>query len=251
MLGKILGGGLGWAVGGPIGGILGVAFGSLFDKVKSAKNTPDQRYESTAKGDFGASLIVLSAAVMKADGKVLKSELNFVKQFFQGQFGPEETIQLLGLLKNVLNQSINIAEVCLQIKQNTNYEIRLQLLHYLFGIAKSDGQIDQTEVNTILSIAQYLGIAEHDFKTIFYSFQFRNQNGQHQTNATSKLDDAYKVLGVTVESSENEVKTAYRKLAKLHHPDKVSHLGEKVTAAAQEKFQAIQDSYETVKSSLN
>ena len=84
--GKWLGGGLGWAFAGPIGGILGFAIGSMFD---NAGKTEYQRiYQSTdprnrtEAGDFSASLLILAAAVMKADGKVLKSELNFVKNFF-------------------------------------------------------------------------------------------------------------------------------------------------------------------------
>ena len=77
--GKWIGGGLGWAFGGPIGGILGFMFGSMVDGM----NRGTAEYTGTRTGDFSVSLMVLAAAVMKADGKVVKSELDYVKNFLK------------------------------------------------------------------------------------------------------------------------------------------------------------------------
>src|SRR4051812_29309481 len=93
--GKWLGGGLGWALGGPLGGVLGFALGSAFDAAsvtvqKSDGTTYRPGRYSTHVGDFAASLLVLSAAVMKSDGKILKSELEYVKKFLALQFGEEQ-----------------------------------------------------------------------------------------------------------------------------------------------------------------
>ena len=95
--GKWIGGGLGWAFGGPIGAILGYAIGSMFD---GASDSPylhaRQHGGATRSGDFGISLLILAGEVMKADGKVLKSELDYIKTFFVQQFGVEDTkIKLL------------------------------------------------------------------------------------------------------------------------------------------------------------
>ena len=83
---KWVGGGLGWVFGGPIGAILGVALGSMFDGMSSGK----YEYQNSPRGNFALSLLVLSAAVMKADQKVVRSELEYVRSFFVNQFGSEE-----------------------------------------------------------------------------------------------------------------------------------------------------------------
>ena len=110
--GKWIGGGLGWAFGGPIGGILGFVFGSMYDGMQGGKYAYDpyrsgqtqqaQPYTQTQRGDFSASLLVLAAAVMKADNRVLKSELEFVRKFFIQQFGVDSANENINLLKEIL-----------------------------------------------------------------------------------------------------------------------------------------------------
>ena len=113
--GKWLGGGLGWALGGPLGGIIGFALGSAFDGSETLNTENNQR---TSNGDFAMSLLVLSAAVMKSDGKMLKSELDFVKDFFTKQFGQENAAQQILMLKEILKKEIPLFDVCNQIKHH-------------------------------------------------------------------------------------------------------------------------------------
>ena len=144
--GKWVGLGLGWALGGPIGGVLGLVFGSMFDGMQSGTyeyqagahpyGTAGQQQTRTRPGDFAASLVVLAAAVMKADGKVVKAELDYVKQFFNQQFGGQLAGENILLLREVLKQDINVRDVATQIKQFMDHSARLQLLHFLFGISK-------------------------------------------------------------------------------------------------------------------
>ncbi len=60
-------------------------------------------------------------------------------------------------------------------------------------------------------------------------------------------DDAYKILGIEKDASDDDVKKAYRSMAMKHHPDKVANLGEDVRKAAEEKFKSIQNAYERIK----
>jgi DnaJ like chaperone protein len=228
--GKWIGGGLGWAFGGPIGAILGFAMGSVLDGVRIEKTF----YKGTARGDFAMSLLVLSAAVMKADGKVVKSELEYVRNFFLSQFGTEETNRLIQILKEVLNQEINIRDVSVQVGQFMDYPSRLQLLHYLFGIASADRQIDKSEEQVIEQISGYMGIDPSDFASIKAMF-VRN------------INSAYDILELTPDATDEEVKKAYRRLAIQYHPDKVAHLGEDIKRAATEKFQNLNAAYDQIK----
>lgn len=227
--GKWIGGGLGWAFGGPLGAILGFAVGSMFEG--SSNTNP---YKGSARGDFAMSLLVLSAAVMKADGKVVKSELDYVKRFFVNQFGVDEAERLILMLRNILNQEINIQEVSAQIGQYMDYPSKLQMIHYLFGIASADESYHQDEVDVIERIAGYMGIRSGDFNSIRAMF-------------VKNINSAYDILEILPSATNEEVKKAYRKLAVEYHPDKVAHLGDDIHKAATAKFQTLNAAYEQIK----
>jgi DnaJ like chaperone protein len=235
--GKWLGTGLGWAFGGPLGGVLGFALGSLFD-ASDVKDDGSTTIRHSAPrqggGDFTVSLLVLSAAVMKSDGKTLKSELDFVKKFLASQFGEEQAQEQLLILKEILKQEIPLHEICLQIKQFMPHSQRLQIIHYLFGISKADGHVHELELQTIHTIANYLGVRAADFESL-KAMYFKDTNSD------------YKILEIEPSVSDDEVKKAYRKMAVKFHPDKVAALGEEVQKAANEKFQKVQQAYENIK----
>jgi len=235
--GKWIGGGLGWAFGGPMGALLGFAIGSMFDNAEQVEHNPRWKVHGSSRtrtGDFGLSLLILAAAVMKADGKVLKSELDYVMRFFEQQFGKKDTAEHMLLFREILKQEVDVAEVCLQIRSNMGIHARLQLLHFLFGISKADGHVDKSEVDLIEQISNYLGIASKEFLSIRAMF-FKDANA------------AYKVLEIDANVSDVEVKKAYRRMAIKYHPDKLGHLGLEFQKAAKEKFQKVAEAYETIK----
>ncbi|MDQ3110936.1 MAG: TerB family tellurite resistance protein [Bacteroidota bacterium] len=241
--GKWVGGGLGWAFGGPIGALLGFTIGAMFDEAKLTVSqfnpggpfaeTPG--YNSrTAQGDFAVSLLVLTAAVMKSDGRVVKSELDYVKKFLVAQFGEEQTLKLLPVLKNLLEQDIPVRDVCLQIRQYMPEAQRIQLLHYLFGISKADGNVDQKEAKLIEEISDYMNIERPDFESV-RAMYWRN------------VDSDYKILEVEPNATDDEVKKAFRRMAVKYHPDKVIDLGEAAQKNAKEKFQMVQEAYDNIR----
>jgi DnaJ like chaperone protein len=238
IFGKWLGGGLGFVMGGPIGGLLGFLVGSMIDGTTVHTSTYTSGAVRTSQGDFGMSLLVLVAAVMKADGKVVKSELDYVKQFFVRQFGQESAKQALLMLKDILKQNIPVRDVCLQIKGNMDYSSRLQLLHLLFNVSLADTIIDSSEIAIIEKISSYLGVASSDFLSIRNMF-------------IPETDSSYKILEIEGSSSNDEVKKAYRRMAMKYHPDKVSHLGDDVRKSADEKFARVNEAYEKIKKERN
>jgi len=229
---KWIGGGFGWAIGGPIGAIIGFALGSAIDSLRFER--PEDKYPGTTPGDFAATLLVLSAAIMKADGKIMKSELDYVKRFYTAQFGEQKTLHYLRLLKNILEQDFSLTDVCFQVKTNMDYHSRIQILHYLFGIAASDGEISRAEAEVIAQIANCSGISTDDFNSVKAMF-------------VKDVNTAYNILGINPDASIPEIKKAYRNLAVKYHPDKLVHLGEEFQNAAKEKFQKVNEAYETIK----
>ncbi len=234
--GKWIGGGLGWAFMGPLGGIIGFALGSMLDGDDSSRSrmTRPSQAGQTQRGDFMSSLIVLVAAVMKADGKILKSELDYVKVNFQQSFGPDAAVEATQILKDVLKQNIPVEEISKQIARNMDYSSRLQLLHFLFGISKADGHVSDSELKLIERISYYLEINSSDFNSVQGTFH-------------DNLDSAYTILEVNENATEEELKKAYRKMAVKYHPDKVAYLGDDVKNKANEKFKKLNAAYERIK----
>jgi DnaJ like chaperone protein len=229
---------------------LGFAIGSLIDQYQQAAKTgqsgagagagygqdPFDFYRrQSSMYDLPTMLMALSAAVMKADGKVLRTELDYVKNFFSAQFGKQFNATHLQTLKQFLDApSIPLQDICSDIRSRMTQEVRVQLVHYLFGIAKADGDVGTAEINVISRIATMLGIPAVEFESLRNMF-YRN------------VDSDYKILGIDEKATDDEVKKAYRKMAVAHHPDKVAHMGEEYLKGAKEKFQQIQDAYEAIK----
>ncbi len=248
--GKWIGAGLGGYAGGPIGAIIGFVLGSAFDAAsggKGAQNPYSQSdpygYNKTTigrptTGGYAMSLLVLVAAIMKADGKTMKSELNFVKEFFTRNFGAQSANEAVKLLYDLLQQNIPVTDVCHQIRANADYSSRLELMHFLFGIAQADTAINKEELKIIAHIGVSLGISSQDYESIKAMF-------------VKNADAAYKILEITPDASEEDIKRAYRDMAKKFHPDKVSYLGDDFQKAAKEKFQKVNEAYEEIKKQRN
>jgi DnaJ like chaperone protein len=244
---KWLGAGLGFTVGGPIGAAIGFALGSFIDKFeiddfnqkqidynkeKSKKTSNAQA--NTQSGDFEMSLLVLASIVIKADGKVDQRELNFVRSQFLSMYGKERANNAFKLFKGVVKKDVSARQVCIQIREHMSHASRLQLLHFLFGIAKADEFVSQKEIDEIRKISGYLYINQNDYESIKAMFYDASGN-------------AYKILEIEKSASNEEVKSAYRKMVKKYHPDKLRDLGEEHLKGAKEKFQSIQDAYEKIK----
>jgi len=236
--GKWIVGGLGWVMGGPIGGLLGFLVGSMVDSTTSQASSYTSIDKHTTPGAFGVSLLVLIAAVMKADGKVVKSELDYVKQFFVRQFGKESAKEALMMLRDLLKKDIPLKDVCSQIGRNMDYSSRLQLLHLLFNVSIADGMIHQSEADIIERISGYLGVGTSDYLSIKNMFM-------------PETDSSYKILEIEKPASNDEIKKAYRKMAMKYHPDKVSHLGDDFRKSAEEKFKKVNEAYEKIKKERN
>ena len=224
---QILWGSLGWAFGGPIGGILGVIFAGSSDKNY-------RQVKQSQAGDFMVSLLVLFAKVMKADGKLLKSELDYVKRFLKRNLSMQQAKVFIKMFQEILKQEYSTAEVCRQIQRSMDHPSRLELMHVLFGLSASDGEIHPEEVRVIHTISGYLNISNKDYESIKAIF-------------IKDIDSTYKILEIDPSVSDNDVKKAYRKMAVKYHPDKVAHLGKEIQKTAEEKFKAVSDAYSEIK----
>ena len=237
-IGKWIAGALGWAMFGPLGGILGYCLASRLEKMAELSaeyqdgSQGDRAWNQGQRNSFLISLLALSAAVIKADGKVTSAERTRFREFFVANFGAQAATEAEEILDQILQKDFNLHEVCAQIRSCMDYSQRLQLYHYLVSLGACDGLV-QREIDLLEVMATYIGLSKSDSDSIMA--QFRPSN-----------DGNYRILGIDPSATDEEVKKAYRRMAVKYHPDKVATLGEDVQKAAEEKFKAVSQAYEAI-----
>ena len=256
---KWIAGFLGWVSWGPIGALIGFAIGALLDSqlegirrlTGNGSDTQDGTWQRTTtsrgytqneqRNSFMVSLLVLSSAVIKADGRTHPAELNHVRSFIRQNFGEAAVDDAMRILDGLNSQQVNIYEVGAQIAGYMNYSQRLQLFHYLDQIAQADGEFSASEKSVLEAIAGSIRLSSSDAASIIAMY--------YKDASYSSVDAAYAILEISVTASDEEVKSAYRRMAMKHHPDKVAHLGPDVQRAATEQFRAINEAWERIKRS--
>jgi len=251
---KIIGLLLGWIISGRFwGGLLGFILGSFLDSAGKVRINVNKR--TTSRDDFIKALLIFTSVVVKSDnGKMLRSELDFVKSYLLRILGAERTQEALLVLRDMLDKEFDIASVAQQFGSHASIHEKLTMLQFLFGLAATDGVVAQAEMETIRFIAKGMGISNHDFealKAMFFGWQSHTDNGEYSSSTTYRssynIENDYKILEIESSASNEEVKKAYRKQAMKHHPDKVNHLGDEIRKAAEERFAKLNESYERIK----
>ena len=217
------------------GAMLGFFIGGMIDRYKQGSSSIFQnRFSSNQPGKLQLNLLALSATVIKADGQVKTQELQFVRNFFIANYGSEQAAMIFETFNEQIKIEVqSISDLAMIFVQRTPYETRLQVLHFLFGVGNADGSISKSELNKINQIADALGIRSSDFESI-------------QAMFIKDTESSYKVLEILPSASAEEVKKAYRNMAKKFHPDKLQCKDPALIKGAQEKFQEVQKAYEAI-----
>ncbi len=228
----IIGGGLGWALGGPIGAFLGAALGNIFSE-EIADIKKSSKRSKNSETDFHTSLLVLASVVIKADGKIDKRELDFVRRQFVKWFGINKTNNSFKVFKDLVRTEPNLREICQQVSNNMPLQGRIQIISFLFDLSFSDGAISINEHKQITRISSYLGISSQEFNRI-------------ESIKEKTVKDPYEILGIKSSSSDHELKKMYRTLVKKYHPDSLQDMGDEVVLEAENTFRKIQEAYEEI-----
>lgn len=223
------------------GAIIGFLLGSFIDNLSSSGSGAqtifrDMTRQSVSPADFELNLLSLCSIVIKADGTISQRELDYVRQYFVSTYGKEKANAIFRTF-NEINKKHEISpqRICAFLNQRTRYEVRLQLLHFLFGIAQADGSVSNPEIQKIREIAGYLRVALRDFESIKAMF-------------IKSANNAYKILEIEKSATDDELKKAYRTMAKKYHPDRVNTENEAIKKGAEEKFKQVQKAYEEIQS---
>ena len=266
---KWIGGFLGWVAWGPIGALIGYLLGKAvdtyidgshqlpggdgweqrqsrqgsyrqqtgqgqYDRGSSTQSRQGRYTADEQRNSFFVSLLVLSSAVIKADGRTHPAEMRTVREFIRTNFGEQAASQAEQILQRLDSQQVNIYSVGGQIAANMNYSQRLQLFQYLVSIATADGDFSASEKSVLEAIASAIRLTSTDAASIIAMY-------------FKETDSAYTVLEISPSATDDEVRSAYRRMAMKYHPDRVATLGPEVQKAAEEKFKKIQEAYAAIK----
>ncbi|MDD4395539.1 MAG: TerB family tellurite resistance protein [Bacteroidales bacterium] len=228
--------------------VLGYFIGSLLDNIFFSKVSI--RRQNYSRKDFSNTLLILAAAVVKADGRFAKSELYYIKDYFVRTMGSARATEAMLRLQDIYDNDFNIPSVCAELRQDASIHERLLILQFLFGLANADGEMHTVEIAEIERISQWCGISHNDFesiKSMYTNYYYQQSNNSFGTRSSYNLDNDYKILEISPDATDEEVKKAYRSLAKKYHPDRVNHLGEDMRKAAEEKFAKLSQAYDNIK----
>lgn len=254
-IGRWIGGALGGLLTGGsfLGMLAGYFIGKMFEG--SDESSADQPYsagpqahaygprqQQAERNDFLFSMLVLASYIIRADGRVMHSEMETVRRMLRQNFGEAAVTQGDQVLRHLFSEqdrmgmaafSASIQQSCWEISRQVDYSTRLQLLNFLVMVAQADGSVPPAEEQALKDCARWMGMGEAEVDSMLHL-------------KGDSLDDAYKVLGVSPTATDDELRKAYRKLALQHHPDRVAKLGEDVKRAAEKKFQEINAAKERI-----
>lgn len=149
--------------------------------------------------------------------------------------------------KNPIDERTVALWLNLQVRDRSK---KMQVMYFLAGLAHVDGSINGREMKMLHSINKLLDLTPKEFQTVIGMYQQRYQRKQAPKSYTKKSAKklACKILGVAESASADEIKKAYRKLVKIHHPDKFSNESIEQQELAEERFIEVQKAYEALES---
>lgn len=247
LLGTLLGGTLGFVLGGPLGAVIGGALGSNISG-GAQRVHPGARQGSSgfnplhAQQMFMIAMISLAAKVAKADGVVSPEEVRSFDNFLKTQLNmSQDERQVASRIFNEARDSdIPAEEFARQIRQLLLGQParKRDLISLLMSIAMADGHLHPAEEALIKSVASTMGMNQRDYDAAVGMF-----------NPRANIETSYSILGLSAAATDDEIKKAYRKMAKEYHPDVVTNkgMGEDFQKFAAEKMRAVNSAYDDIK----
>ena len=264
---KWIGGLLGLLSKGPIGALAGFVLGNLFDTLYKDDGFASDTYEQYSNGSYANdgytdaeanrvsqntnrngflfSLLALSSYIIRADGKIMHSEMETIRRAMRMNFGEAAAVQGEQILRQLFERQkqmdaeqpgafrSTIFDCCHQLRMVLNTSQRLQLLSLLVSLAKADGNVAPEEITALREVVVELGLSEAELNSML-------------NLGSTTLADAYAVLEISESATDDEVRAAYKRMVVKHHPDRVASLGDDIRAAAEKKMREINEAKELI-----
>lgn len=209
-----------------------------------------KKQEKKLRNDLLEAILILSADIIKADGKQQQYQIQLVRVFLTNQFGIEVVSKAMNRLDALLNQNDIDFYQALPKMQGVVVDT---LIRYLISLAIADGDFSKTERELIERIGMGLNLGYNEIKSMIasicselYGDEKKDDFEKHNHDKRTTLDE-YVILEIDTSATDDEVKAAYRRKAMEYHPDRVANCGPEVQKEAAERFRRIHEAYQTIK----
>jgi len=250
---RILGVLIGFYILGVLGIFLGYFIGSVIDRFRAYGSSGINPFNTSRRQSvFLETVFILMGKLAKVDGRVSEVEVSHVEQFMlKLGMNSDHRLKAIALFKRGASQNFDISHTInefLSLCGNSN-NLKQMLLVYLIIMGLSDGQLNSAEESLLKEISGRLGYSESAFLQLLDMILNQAHFANGQTMSVNALEDAYKALGVTQNSSDQEIKRTYRKLMSQYHPDKLMGQGipEEMISIATEQAKEVQIAYDLIK----
>ena len=254
---KLIGIFSGYFIFGFIGALIGFFIGSFIDRVRAYGSGGANPLQNLLRQTvFLETVFISMGKLAKADGHVSQDEINHVEEFMQ-KLGmtPDHRLRAIALFKQGADPAFDIAPTYQRFMSICGHTKNLKqvLLVYLIVMAVADGHMHPAEEALLSDIARRLGYDQASFKHMLDMVLNQAHFAGGQVSSASALEDAYKALGVSKDSSDQDIKRAWRKLMSQYHPDKLMGQGvpEDMIAMATEQAKEIQLAYDLIRKNRN
>ncbi len=237
------------------GALLGMWLGHRFDRGIGLDFSDLTKNESNIQADFFYSTFSVMGFLAKANGRVSEHEIAFASAYMD-QLGltGEMRAQAQEAFREGKTVGFPFVDRLKKFKRScgNRHDLLLMFLEIQIQLAFADGELDSDERQVLHTIAKTLGFSQHDLDRlldmIIAGAQFQQGAGNSHVDQAQQLSSAYKILGVSENSTKQEIKKAYRKLMAQHHPDKLVAKGlpPEMMEMAKQKAQEIQAAYDLV-----
>lgn len=252
--GKIIGGYLGFLLGGPIGALLGAAIGHGFDK-KSAGDSafpPGGGYkQQRAQAAFFTATFSIMGHICKADGRVCENEIEIARRVMQQMaLSAPQKKAAMHLFNEGKKRGFPFEDVLLQLKSELGAakNIKRMFIEIQISAAYADGIMHPDEKKLLVQICNIIGFPRYEFDSIVAAIaaEFHHRGTGGIKPGGMSLQDARAILGVSKDSTRDEIKRSYRRLMSQHHPDKLIAKGlpEEMVKMATQRSQEIREAYD-------
>ncbi len=209
----------------------------LFRTNKTSKKQPKVSEKVSANDALiKDGMLHLMAALLLLSKNNIDNKIEFGKAMISKNFGEEKAQLMIQKLKLLMDEDTNVEDTCRSLRLSTSYLMRENLTQLLFRFACSDGEISTKELVLLQLISNQLAITERDYGRI------------KRLYIKAKLTD-FALLGIEPTSDKRKVKAAYRKLAKMYHPDKLINATEQEKKESSARFRKIQEAYNRIQKS--
>lgn len=239
-----------------VGWSFGFVIGLFFNLFKYIINKRASK-EWININDLLGDIMYLIQYVSFSDGDISNKEKKYVIERSSTYFREKQILEIEERLNEPFEyDEKKVAKLKVRLGNNYTFPQKRRIMYLLIGLTVSDSFLDDDEKNAVYEIADGIGFprvfveriyAMHHFTTMESYKNHEKERAEQAKRTFSKEEAALLILDLDNSAEEDDIKSAYRNLAKQYHPDMLLKADEQLKSISEEQFHRLQQAYEFLK----